>query len=265
MTPGTFWTDSHLHLAMAEFDADRVEVLARARAEGVRRFVSVGTSPDDWATATALAADPGVRATAGLHPHEASRWSAPVAQLLARTLRQPGVCAAGEMGLDYHYDLSPRRAQRDALADQVALAKEYRLPVVIHSRRAYADTVDILRAQAHDGGGVIHCFTYGPEEVGAFLDLGFSISFSGIVTFPKAPEIREAARLVPLERLLVETDAPYLAPASHRGKRCEPCHVALTGAFLAAHLGLDPERLARVTSANAAKLFGWDDNPGSPK
>jgi len=255
----SFWTDSHGHLAMAEFDADRPEVLARARAAGVRRLVCVGTVPEDWEAVASLAAsDPEIRATAGLHPHEASRLAPALLDALRGALDRPGVTAVGEVGLDYHYDLSPRADQLRAFEAQVAVACERDLPLVIHSRLALEDTLAVLRAARPAPRGVLHCFTYGPEAVAPFLDMGFSISLAGIVTFPKAPDLRAAARLIPLERLLVETDAPYLAPVPFRGKRCEPAHVAETGRFLAAALGLEPSRLARATSENAARLFGWE-------
>jgi len=256
----SFWTDSHGHLAMAEFDGDREAVLERARAAGVRRLVCVGTTPEDWASAAALAAaDPDIRATAGLHPHEASRFSPALLDGLRDALDRPGVHALGEVGLDYHYDLSPRPAQLRAFEAQVALACERDLPLVIHSRLALEDTLGVLRAARPAPRGILHCYTYGPEAVTPFLEMDFCISLAGIVTFPKAPELRAAARLIPLERLLVETDAPYLAPVPFRGKRCEPAHVAETGRFLAAALGLEPSRLARITSSNASRIFGWDD------
>lgn len=252
------WTDSHCHLAMSEFAGDRAEVIVRARAAGVSRFVAVGTLPEDWEPVAQMAAEsPEFRATAGLHPHEAKRFSPELMTALRVALQRPGVTAVGETGLDYHYDLSPRELQREAFQAQAALAGKLGLPLVVHSRLALEDTLSILEAVRPSRGGVIHCFTYGPEAAVRFLELGFHISFSGIATFPNAGDLRAAARLVPLERFLVETDAPYLAPVPYRGKRCEPAHVATTGEHLAAELGLEPARLARITSENAARLFGW--------
>lgn len=252
------WTDSHCHLAMEDFDADRPQVLERAKAAGVSRFVAVGTVPEDWPTVAQMAAESSdCRATAGLHPHEAKRFSPELMVSLREALRRPGVTAVGETGLDFHYDLSPREQQVAAFRAQVELAAELALPLVIHSRLALEETLSVLEAVRPVRGGVVHCFTYGPEGAVRFLELGFHISFSGIATFPKAGELRAAARLVPLERFLVETDAPYLAPVPFRGKRCEPAHVATTGEHLAAELGLEPARLARATSENAARLFGW--------
>ncbi len=252
-----FWTDSHCHLAMEEFDADRSAVLERAEEARVRRMLAVGTTPEDWPACAALADGRKLWATAGLHPHEASRWSEPVAKALGEALNGPWVVAVGEIGLDYHYDLSPRAVQRAAFGAQVARAVERGLPVVVHSRKAFEDTVAVLRGAGASLAGVIHCFTYGPEEAEILLGLGLHLSFSGIATFPKAPEIREAAALTPPHRMLVETDAPYLAPVPYRGKRCEPAHVADVGRHLAGHLGLDVPELARLTSDNAARLFGW--------
>jgi TatD DNase family protein len=244
---------------MEAFDGDRGQVLLRARAAGVARMVVIGTHPGDWESSAALALSEGLACTAGLHPHEASRWDGEVAFALEGALSAPAVCAVGEIGLDYHYDLSPRDRQRRAFADQVGTALDHGLPVVVHSRSAFEDTAAVLRDAGAALRGVVHCFTYGVREAEAFLTLGMHLSFSGIATFPKAPEIREAALQVPPERLLVETDAPYLAPPPFRGKRCEPAHVALVGGHLARFLGLDPFDLARITSENAGSLFGFHD------
>lgn len=252
------WTDSHCHLAMADFDGDRAEVGQRAESAGVGRLVVVGTTPEDWGACAELAREPRRRSTAGLHPHEASRWSASVAAALAGALDDRAVAAVGEIGLDYHYDLSPREAQLEAFAAQLAMAAERDMPVVVHSREAFQDTVDLMRPFVPHLRGIIHCFTYGPSEAEAFLAMGLHLSFSGIVTFPKAPLIREAALLTPWSRLLVETDAPYLAPIPFRGKRCEPAHVAVVGRFIASLKGVTELEAARITSGNAGRLFGWE-------
>lgn len=251
------WTDSHCHLAMNEFDSDRAEVEARAQAAGVFRLLVVGTHPEDWAACAGLARRSDRLATAGLHPHEASRWDVPCRSTLIQALDDPAVAAVGEIGLDYHYDLAPRNIQRAAFEAQLTLAANRALPVVVHSREAFEDTVAHLKPFAPDLRGVIHCFTYGPREAEVFLELGLLLSFSGIVTFPKAPLVREAALLMPWERLLVETDAPYLAPVPHRGKRCEPSHAAVVGRFMAALKGLGEREAAQITNENAARLFGW--------
>ncbi len=263
-TESILWTDSHCHLAMADFDADRLAAIGRAKAAGVKRLVSVGTNPEDWEAAAALASEESIVATAGLHPHEASRWNQQVASELSVALGRPCVRAVGEIGLDFHYDLSPRQIQTEAFAAQLAMVQERGLPPVIHSREAFAETVDVLRGQQWSAPVIIHCFTYGADKVRPFLDMGFCISVSGIVTFPRADELREATRLVPLDRLLIETDSPYLAPVPFRGKRCEPAHVAKTGEFVAGFLKMEPGELARVTSANAARLFRWPGDKAIP-
>jgi TatD DNase family protein len=247
---------------MEAFDADRAEVAARAEAQGVRRLVVIGTHPGDWAACADLARTPDRRATAGLHPHEASLWDHACEASLLRALGETPVAAVGEIGLDYHYDLSPREIQRAAFSAQLALAAKEGLPVVVHSRDAFEDTVESIRPFSPSLKGVIHCFTYGPREAEAFLELGLHLSFSGIVTFPSAPLIREAALLTPWERLLVETDAPYLAPVPHRGKRCEPAHAAVVGRFVADLKGLGEAEAAEITSQNATRLFGVGQKPG---
>lgn len=259
---GADWTDSHCHLTMEDFGGDLDEVLDRASACGVRRILCVGTRPEDWGPTAALAATRSFRATAGLHPHEASRFSPELRERLAGALGDPAVAAVGEVGLDYHYDFAPPALQRHAFGAQASLAAERRLPLVVHSRLAFEDTLAIVGEVSAETGGVLHCFAYGPREAEAFLELGFHISFSGLVTFAKAPEIREASSAVPLDRLLVETDGPYLAPVPHRGKRCEPWHASVTGLFLAGLLGVEVDRLAAATTANAERLFGpWPEMP----
>jgi len=260
--PGS-WIDSHAHLAMEEFAPDLPEVVERARQAGVGGILVVGTCPEDWEPSTRTAARFGFRTTAGLHPHEARRWGESGA-LLRRALGDPLVAAVGEVGLDYHYDLSPREDQRRAFEAQVALALEAGLPVVVHSREAFEDTLAILRSAGPSLRGVLHCFTYGPAEAEAFLALGLHLSFSGIAVFPKAPEVRQAARATPLERLLVETDAPYLAPPPFRGKRCEPAYVVRVGECLAEDRGLAPHEVARATAENARRLFGLGDGAVLP-
>ncbi|MEW6757796.1 MAG: TatD family hydrolase [Acidobacteriota bacterium] len=252
------WTDSHCHLAMEAFDGDRAQVLERARAAGVSRAVLVGTHPGDWEPSAALAFAEGLKATAGLHPHEASLWASGAASDLRVALSRSSICAVGEIGLDYHYDLSERGVQRRAFSEQVRMAVDLGLPVVVHSRSAFEDTEAVLREAGAALRGVIHCFTYGIREAEAFLALGLHLSFSGIATFPKAAGIREALSRVPPGRLLLETDAPYLAPPPFRGKRCEPAHVAVVGGYVAQYLGKDVLDLARTTSENARRLFELD-------
>ena len=247
--------------------------LARAAAAGVHRVVCVGTGPGTTAAALALAEEsaagllapgsPALWATGGLHPHDASEGSADVLQLL-ETAISAGASAAdggrlvavGECGLDYHYDHSPRDVQRRAFAEQVAFARRHGLALVIHARDAWDDLFDVLRAEGVPERTVLHCFTGGPGEARRCLDAGMVVSFSGIVTFKNATEVREAVDLVPLDRMLVETDSPFLAPVPHRGKPNEPAFVPLVGAAVASVKGVAPEVVARTTADTASAVFG---------
>ncbi len=239
--------DSHCHLDDEQFEPDREAVIARARAAGVDMMLAVGAEP-----AVRLAERyPFMLAAVGIHPHEAAtRPVEPVRDLLDH----PRVVALGEIGLDYHYNFSPPEVQRGVFARQLALAAETGKPVVIHTREAWDDTMRLIR----DSGvrrGVMHCFSEGPDEAAQCVALGFYISFAGIVTVPKAARIQAAATAVPLERLLVETDAPYLAPAPHRGKRNEPAFVVETARRLAALRQTTLEEIAAATTANFRTLF----------
>jgi TatD DNase family protein len=240
------WTDSHCHV-----DG---EAVGPARAAGVTRMVVVGTDASWSAVAIEVAAaHDGVWATVGLHPHDADKGTASIEPLLAH--HGPEVVAVGECGLDYHYDHSPRPAQREAFAAQIALAHEYDLALVIHTREAWDDTWAILRAEGTPSRTIVHCFTGGPDEARVALDLGAMLSFSGIVTFPGAPEVRQAAALCPLDRLLVETDAPFLAPVPYRGKPNSPALVPVVGAAVAAARGCPTEDVEQATWVNAAQIF----------
>ena len=256
------FVDSHAHIDGEEFDADRDEVVERARAAGVRAILNVGTGdPHSGSLERAVEVAEryeGVWAAVGVHPHDARLFDDAAAERLDALARgRPRVVAWGEIGLDYHYDHSPREVQREVFARQLRMARAAGLPVVIHSREADADTADILRAEwAGAGrGGVMHCFGGGPELAEAALEIGLMISFAGNVTFRKAEPLREVARRVPLERLLVETDCPFLAPVPFRGRRNEPAHVVETARFLAALRGLEPPDLGRATTQNFARLF----------
>jgi TatD DNase family protein len=245
------WTDSHCHLPYEGLE-DVDAVIAAAHAAGVDRMISVGTDAEQSAAAIEVAgAHDNVWATVGLHPHDAVQGVASIVALLDR----PKVVAVGECGLDYHYDHSPREVQREAFAAQVALANERDLALVIHTREAWDDTFAVLAAEGMPARTVFHCFTGGPEEAGRCLDIGASLSFSGIVTFKRADDLRAAAALCPLDRLLVETDSPYLTPEPHRGARNTPALVAVVGAAVAAVKGVDVQDLARATSANATALL----------
>jgi TatD DNase family protein len=245
------WIDDHCHL---ELDPVRAAAqVAAARAVGVERMITVGCDVDQSAAyIDAARRHPGaVWATAGVHPHDAAGGIGGLEPLLA----EPEVVAVGECGLDLFYERSPRDVQREVFAAQIALAKAHDLALVIHTREAWPETFDILEAEGTPERTVFHCFTGGPEEARRCLDLGAVLSFSGILTFPSAPELREAAALCPLERLLVETDSPYLAPVPHRGKRNEPGWVTVVGEALAEVRGVAPEVVAEATWATAEAVY----------
>jgi TatD DNase family protein len=242
------WIDQHAHLPDDGLD----EVLAAARAAGVARIVDVGTDlPTSAAALRRAGTHDGVVATVGLHPHDAKEGLDGLEALLA----EPGVVAVGECGLDYHYDHSPRPTQREAFAAQIGWAHTHDLALVIHTREAWDDTFDVLAAEGVPERTVFHCFTGGPDEARRCLDLGALVSFSGIVTFPSAGDLRAAAELCPLDRLVVETDSPYLAPVPHRGRRNQPANVAVVGAAVAEVKGVAVADVAEAAWTNAAALY----------
>jgi TatD DNase family protein len=250
--------DSHAHLADAAFDSDRAQVLERARAAGVTGIVCIGESLGAASRARDIArgAADGVWWTAGVHPHDAASFEAARDLAGIRRHLDAGAVAVGECGLDYHYDHSPREAQRLAFAEQLALARETGKPVVVHTREAEDDTRALVSTAGRDGvRGVMHCFTGSHELARAALDAGWFVSFAGIITFKRWTD-DALLRLIPDDRLLVETDAPYLAPVPHRGKRNEPAHLPLTVARLALARATTPETIASLTAANARTLFG---------
>jgi len=253
--------DTHCHLTHSRFADDRDDVLARARAAGVEGCVTIGTGIADALAAHDLARErPGeIRAAAGLDPfssHAAGDGFDAAFDALSALHGQGSFVAVGEIGLDYHYDLDPRPVQAKRFERQLDLARALDRPVVIHVRDAHDDLAAILAA--HSGlRGVIHSFTAGPREAERYLTLGWHLGFGGVATLRNAEGVREAARLAPVERLLVETDAPYLAPVPHRGERCEPRHVAMTLAVLAGVRGVPAAELAAATAANARRLFHW--------
>jgi TatD DNase family protein len=253
-----FLPDSHAHLDMEEFDPDREEVLRRAREAGVAGILCPIdiSSARSVATVLRLAADnPDIRAAAGLHPHQA-KLDSPALRDALRGLASSGrIVAVGEIGLDYHYDFSSPAEQKDAFRRQLALAGEAGLPAIIHSRNAGRDIVDAVRGERFDRGGVLHCFSEDWDFAREMIDRGFYISFSGIVTFLNAARLREVVARIPDDRILLETDAPYLAPVPYRGKRNEPAFVMATAARVAALRGLAPEDLADVVSRNYARAF----------
>lgn len=257
------WTDSHCHVPWegAGFGVISLGAIEEARQAGVTRLVSIGTDAATSAAAIEAArSHHGVWATVGLHPHEASAGVGTVAGLLSRP--DASVVAVGECGLDYFYEHSPREAQREAFAAQIALAREKDLALVVHTRDAWDDTFDILRAEGLPDRWVLHCFTGGPEEAKRGLDLGAMLSFSGIVTFKNAGDVREAAAICPLERMLVETDSPFLAPVPHRGKTNSPAYVPLVGSAVAAARGIPVETVEQATWDNAASVFALSDREG---
>ncbi len=251
--------DTHCHLDEAAFKEGADAVIARANEVGVGAFIAIGVGSMELAEgALALAKRrTDVVATAGVHPHEASTWSADLEPRFLELFADDRVVAVGEVGLDYHYDHSPRETQRSVFRHFVQMARSVKKPLVIHTRTAPEETINILEEEgARDVGGVIHCFSEDRAFAARALDLGFDISFSGIVTFKKAKAIHDVAAWAPEERILVETDSPYLSPIPVRGKKCEPAYVVHTAAKVAELRGLTPERLAEITTQNAIRRFG---------
>ena len=259
VSPGTELIDSHCHLDEPRFADDCDAVVARAVAAGVTRMVTIGASDGVQSNYAALAVAEryaSVWATVGVHPHDARLVSSAVLDELARLARHPKVVAIGETGLDYYYDNSPRSAQQEAFRHFVGVARRLGLPLVIHLRDAYDDALVILRDErAAEVGGVVHCFSGDRGVAAKFLDLGFDLSFSGIVTFKAADELRAVARLVPADRYMVETDAPFLAPVPHRGRRNEPAFLVHTAAAVAAARGVAVDTVATQAGATTARRF----------
>lgn len=247
--------DSHCHLNYPGLVEDEAGVLDRARARGVSGFLNISTRQSEWPNVVAAAErHEDVWAAVGVHPHEADAHPDLGTGTLVEAAAHPKVVAIGECGLDYHYDKSDRGAQRDRFRAHIAAARDTGLPLVIHTRDAEEDTAAILREEG-GVGGVLHCFTGTRWLAEQGLELGYYVSLSGIVTFKNAKDLQEVARIVPDDRLLVETDAPFLAPVPNRGKTCEPAFVADTAAFLADLRGVAPEVLAGQTTANFHRLF----------
>jgi TatD DNase family protein len=250
--------DSHCHIDMPQFDADREAVVERARVAGLKEMLVVGGIDEQGSHRRALevAVCFGLPATAGVHPHEARIADAAVYDELRALAREGRIVAVGEIGLDFHYDHSPRPAQREAFRRQVRLAREVGLPIVVHTREADGETAELLE-QEHAGetGGVIHCFTGGLELARRALALGFYVSFSGIVAFPRSETIQQVARELPEDRLLIETDAPFLAPPPHRGRRNEPAFVVEVARRVAALRETTLDALADTSERNYRRLF----------
>lgn len=251
--------DSHCHLDDEQFDRDRDSVVARALEAGLECMLAIGSGsgPPDLEAAIRLAEVwPQICATVGVHPHDAAKATEETWPRLRELLAHPKVLAVGEIGLDYHYDFSPRAVQREVFTRQLEIARQAGKPVVIHTRESWEDTLRILRDHWGSSGcrGIMHCFSGGAQEAEQVLAMGFHLSFAGVITFPKALRVQEAARRAPLDRLLVETDAPYLAPAPYRGKRNEPAWVLHTLRKLAELRGESFEQVAQATRENFRRL-----------
>jgi TatD DNase family protein len=251
--------DSHCHLDFDSYGEDRPAVLARARAAGIVRMICIGSGRDIQSARSAVAlaaAEPDIFATVGIHPHDIAKMTEDDWTELGSLARAPRVVGVGETGLDYHYDHSPRDLQQTAFRRFLRLCHDSSQPVVCHIRDAHTDALAILREEGvPTRGGVIHCFTGDSQDAAGYLELGLHISFSGIITFKTAGDIRAAAAITPLDRILVETDAPYLAPIPHRGKRNEPAYIVQTVAEVARSKQLDVTEVAAASTRNARDLF----------
>ena len=252
--------DSHAHYDDEQFDQDRAEVLGRIRQQGVVRVVNPSSNLESARKCLALAKEYDFIYTAvGIHPHDASQFSQEALATLREMALTPKVVAIGEIGLDYHYDLSPRPAQKDCLAAHIHLARELKLPLILHDRESHQDVLDILRAEKADTvGGVFHCFTGSVEMAREVLQMGFYIGLGGATTFKNARKPVEVAKYVPDDRLLIETDSPYMTPAPHRGKRNDSGYLTFVIDKIAAIRETDPGQLALQTAINADRLFALE-------
>ena len=244
--------DSHCHLDDEKFDADRAQVIERALAAGVETMMAIGTGGELDVAIQQAERYPFIYATIGVHPHDASKATEETYARLRDLSQHPKVLAIGEIGLDYHYDFSPRDVQRRVFDRQLEIAALAGKPIVIHTREAWEDTMAQVASLPH--GGIMHCFTGDEAQARQALALGFHLSFGGVLTFPRAQSVREAARITPDDRLLVETDCPYLAPVPYRGKRNEPAFVVETARRLAVERGTTVDAIAEVTSRNFRSL-----------
>ena len=251
--------DSHCHLEYEGLVEDQQGVIARARAAGIGGFLNISTRQSEWEQVFATAARaPDVWASVGIHPHEADQHADLGAEALLEATQHPRVIAIGETGLDYYYDRSDRPTQQALFRTHIGVARETGLPLIVHTRDAEDDTAGILAEEMEQGGfpALIHCFTASADFARKVLDLGLTISLSGIVTFKNARDLQAIAAELPENRLLVETDAPFLAPVPHRGQTCEPAFTADTARFVAALRGVSVEELAETTTQNFFRLFG---------
>ena len=252
------FVDSHCHLNYKGLVEQEREVLNRARSAGVHAMLNISTRESEWDAVIGLAErEPGVWASVGIHPHEADQHGDITSEKLIDKSRNPRVVGIGETGLDYYYDYSDREQQKACFRQHIVAARETGLPIIVHTRDAEDDTAQIMRDEMEQGAytGVIHCFTASADFARKALDLGLYISLSGIVTFKNAKDLQDVARTVPDDRLLIETDSPFLAPVPHRGKTCEPAYVASTAQFLAELKNVSIEHLADITTENFYTLF----------
>ncbi len=254
----TEWFDSHCHVDEEAFDEDREEVLSRMKANGVTRCAVIGSDMETSRRAAAFAAaHSGVVAAGGFHPHEASRFRESDLDELREMYQKGRIRAIGEIGLDFYYDHSPRDVQREVCIRQMELAWELKAPVAYHIRDAHQEMLEIMKGmKARLTGGIIHCFSGSAEIAKEYLKLGYYISFAGPLTFKKAPRLQEAVKLVPKDRLLIETDSPYMAPEPVRGRRNEPANVRYVGLKMAELRGEEPEEVAAFTTENAMQVYG---------
>lgn len=249
--------DTHCHLNHRDYDSDREDVIARARAAGVDHLVVIGYDLPSSEAALALAASDGFYATVGIHPHDAEAYSDEAQERIGALARDPRVVAIGEVGLDFYRDLSPRDAQERAFRAQVELALATRLPIVVHTRDSISETLEVLADYAPAGlRGIMHCWSGTQEQADRAIELGFVLGIGGVVTFKNARQLQEAVARLPLESLVLETDCPYLAPTPHRGQRNEPAYVALVAQRVAELRGVSVEEVGNATTANAEHLFG---------
>lgn len=255
--------DSHCHLDSSDFDTDRDEVIERAVEAGVERMVAIGTGegPPDLEAGIRMAERyPMFLATVGVHPHDAGKATETTLARVSELLAHPKVIAVGEIGLDYHYDFSPREAQKQVFIEQMRIAGDHRKPIVIHTREAWEDTLALIEEHwsSHRLPGIMHCFSGGEKEAARALALGFYLSFGGILTFPKSKDLQKVAATAPLDRILLETDSPYLAPVPKRGKRNEPVFVGYTAQKLATLRNITFDQLASATTSNFNRLLHWE-------
>ncbi len=254
--------DTHAHLAMKAFDRDRKDVILRARKAGVSPMIAIGSGDrfeENAETLELARVHPDIFAVIGSHPHRAEVTIDEELLAIEGMAESPRVVALGETGLDYHYNNSPGEVQRERFRDFLSMARQQKKPLVVHSREAESDTLSILREEgARDAGGVIHCFTGSYAFARDCLDLGFYLSFTGVITFKRSEALRDVVRRIPPDRILIETDAPYLAPVPFRGRRNEPAHVVAVGEALAGLKGLSVEDAANITTVNANRCFRID-------